>query len=326
LITSDQPLPQEVETEEEEETTEKEVKDQREEMEKEEASEVEIEAEEKEEAEVEEEETEVEEVVTEVEEEKEAEEEEVEDQTPLSELMPKEIQSKTETEEEEPTDVKEMKPKNTEVTTEEMEPVEVTEEEPREELVSSMKVKDQRPNIRRRMPTLSKLLKMQLLKNPRSPTLSQLRNTRKSFMVSLSMTTSRTRKSLELRKLEVPKVSAKTLRSRPTLTSKNTTRLLSSRTNTVIPPMVRPSSMLLSPWVSKLWNQKAKEEMKEEVAEEAEEEVAVVEELTSLEKQEVKDKTPELLSRRPKMTSQPYEQCDLFIKITKELAELIRSK
>jgi len=67
-----------------------------------------------------------------------------------------------------------------------------------------------------------------------------------------------------------------------------------------------------SPWVSKLWSQKAKEEMKEEVAEEEEEEVAVVEELIKLEKQEVKDKTPDKLSRRPKMTSQPYEQCDLF--------------
>lgn len=49
-----------------------------------------------------------------------------------------------------------------------------------------------------------------------------------------------------------------------------------------------------------------------EVLEVVEEEVAVVEELTKLENKEVKDKTPDMLSRRPMMTSQPYEQCDLF--------------
>lgn len=49
-----------------------------------------------------------------------------------------------------------------------------------------------------------------------------------------------------------------------------------------------------------------------EVPEVVEEEVAVVEELTKLENKEVKDKTPDMLSRRPMMTSQPYEQCDLF--------------
>lgn len=49
-----------------------------------------------------------------------------------------------------------------------------------------------------------------------------------------------------------------------------------------------------------------------EVLEVVEEEVAVVEELTKLENKEVKDKTPDKLSRRPMMTSQPYEQCDLF--------------
>lgn len=49
-----------------------------------------------------------------------------------------------------------------------------------------------------------------------------------------------------------------------------------------------------------------------EVPEVVEEEVAVVEELTKLENKEVKDKTPDKLSRRPMMTSQPYEQCDLF--------------
>lgn len=246
MIMSDQPLPQEV-TEEEVEITEKVMIDQREEMEKEEASEVEVKEEE------EEEEVVIEEVeeVTEVEVEKEVEEAEVVlDHKPLSDLMPMETQSNNKTEEEEEIEEKVTKTPNTVDTTEETEPVEEIEEVPREELVNSTREKDQRPNTNRRVLKMLKLLKTQLLKKPRSKP-SQLSNTRKSYTVFLSMTTSLKERLLEPRKPELPKVSAKTLRSKPTLRLRSTIRSPLPRTLTDIPLTVNQSSMPQLLWVSK---------------------------------------------------------------------------